>query len=165
MSIQSRLVRALWTAMMVLVLGALPALAHGPGEEDLHVDLTVSSVSRVPKTGKLLVRGNITCEEPAEAELYASAEQRVGRFGVVEGFGYKQDLRCGPEPSPYSLTISAYRGKHFQGGKVQVFVETFACSPEIPNWEEEGPDDGEMPEITCGYDDHQMTARVKPLRR
>lgn len=165
MNIGSRFVRTWLTAMMVLILGALPALAHGPGEEELGVDLRVSSVSRVPKTGQLLVKGTIACEEPAEAELFAGAEQAVGRFGLVEGYGDKDGVRCGPQAKGYTLTIDAYRGKHFQGGKVAVSIDAFACSPEIPNWDEEGPGDGEMPQITCGYDFHGATMRVRTLHR
>lgn len=149
MGTRSRFVRALLTAMMVLVMAAVPARAHGGGEEEeLGVDLQVSSVSRVPKTGELLVRGSITCEEAAEAWLWASAQQSVGRFGMVEGEGYKEEVSCGPQAKSYSLTISAYTGRHFQGGKVNLYIYADACGPE-----------------TCGYDYHEMTARVKALRR
>ncbi len=170
MKSRSRSVVITVVTIMSLVLGGFPAFAHGPGgEEELAMDVAIKSASRVPRTGRLVVQGTLTCSEAAEAEVTVYAEQTVGRFGLVEGGSYSQGLRCTPQGSSFSATLSAHRGMRFQPGKVTIFAEAFACSPEIPNWEDEGPvgedgPPGEMPEITCGFDFQDATMRVKTLR-
>jgi len=163
---RGKAMKSVWISMvmvMLLVLSAVPAYAEhdGPGEgEELGVDVTIDSVAR--QRGALVVTGSIVCEQTAEAGAYIYAMQTVGRWHTVEGDGGTDLMLCGPTPIVFSATITAQSGKYFQGGRVQIYAEAFACSPGFPDYEQYK---GEELEFRCGWDFAESTAKVRPAHR
>lgn len=158
--------KSMWisvTMALLLMLSAVPAYAEheGPGEgEELGVAVTIDSVAR--QRGALVVTGSIACQQTAEAGAFIGAIQRVGRWHAVEGYGGTDLLQCGPTPRAFSARIMAESGRKFQGGRVQLYAEAYACSPGFPD-EEEYKDEGPM--VQCGWDSVEMTTKVRPARR
>ena len=161
-----KVMKSMWISaamVMALVVGAIPASAdhEGPGEgEQLGVDLTIDSVTR--QRGVLVVTGSIVCEQAAEADMYVGAMQSVGRWHVIYGSGLTDMVQCASTPTKFTSRIAAETGGKFQGGRVHVFAEAYACSPSFPDYDEYK---GEEPDVQCGWDSAEMTTKVRAARR
>ncbi len=161
-----KVLKSVWISaamVMFLVLSAVPAYADhdGPGEgEELGVAVSINSVAR--QRGVLVVTGSIVCEQAAEAQLYVGAMQAVGRWHAVYGSGMVDQVSCGSTPTDFVTRITAESGRQFQGGRVQIFADAFACSPGFPDYEEYK---GEEPDVQCGWDSVEMTTKVRAARR
>ncbi len=88
--------------------------------------------------------------------------QAVGRWHVVYRSGLVDQVSCGSTPTDFVTRITAELGRQFQGGRVHIFAEAFACSPSFPDYDEYK---GEEPEVLCGGDSDEMTTKVRAARR
>jgi hypothetical protein len=166
MTMIGKMMKSVWisvTMALLLMLSAVPAYAdhEGPGEgEELGVDVTIDSVAR--QRGVLVVTGTIACEQAAEAEVYVGAMQAVGRWHVIYGSGPTDMVQCKTTSTQFTTRIAAETGGKFQGGRVQVFAEAFACSPNFPDYEQYM---GEEPNLQCGWNSTEITTKVRAARR
>ena len=102
-------------------------VASGPPPESLTIELRIDPVLRfLPRSGRAIVSGTLTCSEPAIAEVFGVLRQEVGRF-VVEGFfDTFDDLQCDGE-TPWSVETEFTNGRLAGGpAKVDAFAEAFA---------------------------------------
>jgi hypothetical protein len=93
----------------------------------IEMSVTLDPTGSVDKAGNVTIRGSITCSQQASfADLSAFLRQAVGRFTFTGNASASPD--CGPTPSSWTLSASGQNGR-FGGGKIQVEIMAFACSP------------------------------------
>ena len=87
-------------------------------------DVTVEGATSGGTSGKLFVFGTLSCEEPAEAWLYASVSQRVGDDKIARGTGRKGRIQCDGESEDWRVPIDSDTGWAFQPGPLSLRLTT-----------------------------------------
>jgi hypothetical protein len=111
----------------------------------LQLEATVQSTTVDPQTGEVIVSGTVTCSEPADASIYVSVNQPLGRGNSLEGFNYAPQVRCDQDGEPYTISLFPYEGR-FAPGRARVTVDAYASGP-------------------SGYDDAHLQQAVRLTRR
>lgn len=77
-----------------------------------------------PSSGRVELRGTVTCSRPASAELFGRLQQRAGRVTISGFFG--TFLEC-DGVTPWSFELVGDNGR-FAGGRATAQLESFAFS-------------------------------------
>ena len=85
----------------------------------LEITATIDRAGSFDHAGNVTISGTITCNIPADVELYVSLTQRVGRV-ILHADGYT-DISC-DGTTRYSLTAAPYDGI-FRGGNATVQLD------------------------------------------
>ncbi|MDQ1509297.1 MAG: hypothetical protein QOG50_1141 [Actinomycetota bacterium] len=90
--------------------------ASVPLPPHLEITATINSAGSFDRSGNVTITGTITCNIPADVEIYDSIIQRSGRL-LLHADGYS-DISC-DGATRYSLTATPYDGI-FKGGNASV---------------------------------------------
>ena len=95
-----------------------------PLPPSLQITATIDPTGSFDKAGNVKITGIVTCNIPADVELYDGLIQRAGRV-LLHADGYA-DIAC-DGPTSYSITATAYDGI-FRGGDatVQLNFDSFS---------------------------------------
>jgi len=112
----------------VLSIGSFPLLPIqiAQAQEAFQLDVTQESATVDPQTGQVTISGTVTCSEPADAQVYVTVTQPIGRDKGVAGSNYAL-VRCDQDGEPYTVSLFAYEGR-FGPGRAVVIVDSYACS-------------------------------------
>ena len=112
----------------VLSIGSFPLLPiqAAQAQEAFQIDVTQESATVDPQTGQVTISGTVTCSEPADAQVYVTVMQPIGRGNGISGSSYTP-VRCDQDGEPYTVSLFAYQGR-FGPGRAVVTVDAYACS-------------------------------------
>jgi hypothetical protein len=110
----------------VLSIGGLPLLPiqTAQAQEAFQIDVTQDSAT-VDQSGQVTISGTVTCSEPADAQVYVTVTQPIGRDKGIAGSNYAP-VRCDQDGEPYTISLFAYEGR-FGPGRAVATVDAYAC--------------------------------------
>lgn len=117
-----RRLASLLFALLLVLLSAAPVQA----QETVSVDLTITGVTL--DSGVVIITADLTCSEPAQAQVRADASQKVGRtwlFGSGEIFG---PVPCDSAGTTVIVRMEAETGT-FGSGKLTIVESASVCAP------------------------------------